>query len=66
MNDTIGVKEAGALKEMKKRIDRIEGAAGELKELGDGVPVVEKNVRAILGLTHALKFGISDLVDMMD
>jgi len=66
MIDTIGVKEASVLREMKKRIDDIERAAVELKELGDGIPMVEKNVRAILSLTHVLKFGVSDLVEMMD
>ena len=66
MVDTIRGEEAGVLKEMKKRIDEIERAAHELKELGTGVPVVEKNVRIITSITHALKFGISDLAEIMD
>ena len=38
--------------------------AFELRELGAGVPAIEKNVRSILGLTHALKFGVSDVVEV--
>ena len=65
MSDTINREEAAALKEMKKKIDDIEKAAQELNELGKGLPVVEKNVRAILSITHALKFGISDVAEVM-
>lgn len=66
MVDTIKGEEAGVLKEMKKRIDEIERAAHELEELGAGVPVVEKNVRIITSIIHALRFGISDLADIMN
>jgi len=59
-------KEAGVLKEMKKKIDEIERVTNELKALGTGVPVVEKNVRVIMSITHALKFGISDVAEVMN
>lgn len=52
------------LQEMKDKIDGIEKLALELKALGHGVPAIEKNVRSILGFTHALKFGVSDIVDI--
>jgi len=52
------------LKAMSRKIDETEKAVMELKELGKGVPVIEKNVRSILSVIHALKFGISDLAEM--
>ena len=66
MVDTIRREDMGVLKEMKKRIDEIERAAHELKKLGTGVPVVEKNVCVIASIINALKFGISDLAEIMD
>lgn len=50
------------LREMKERIESIEREALHLKTLGAGVPVVEKNVRTVLGAVYCLKFGISDIV----
>ena len=52
------------LKKMKEKIDEIERLARELRDLGKGSPVVEKNTRSILSFTHVLKFGIADLADM--
>ncbi len=52
------------LREMKVRIDQIEKLALELKELGRGVPAVEKNSRNILSATYNLKFGISDIAEI--
>lgn len=52
------------LQEMKAKIDRIEELALELKELGQGVPAVEKNSRDILSATYNLKFGISDIAEI--
>ncbi len=52
------------LKKMKEKIDEIERLACELRDLGGGVPVVEKNTRSILSFIHVLKFGIADLIDM--
>ena len=56
----------GQLREMKKRIEEIERLVLDLKELGQGMPVVEKNARAILSLIYVLKFGISDVVEIAD
>ena len=50
--------------EMKQKIDDIERLVGELKKLGQGAPVVEKNAKCILSFTHILKFGISDLANL--
>ena len=36
----------------------------DLKELGKGIPVIEKNTRCLLSFIHALKFGISDVADV--
>lgn len=54
------------LRQIKDKIDGIEKLALELKTLGDGVPVIERNVRSILGFTHVLKFGISDMFENED
>ncbi|MBT3388520.1 MAG: hypothetical protein HN417_11350 [Desulfobacula sp.] len=51
-------------KEMKKRIEKIELLLIEIKELGQAMPVVDKNVLCIQSFTHALGFGISDLADL--
>jgi hypothetical protein len=56
----------GRLREMRDRIEEIERLVLELKVLGEGAPVVEKNARAILSLTYVLKFGISDVVEITD
>jgi hypothetical protein len=55
------------LREMSEKIEEIERLVLELKKLGKGVPVVEKNVRAILSLTYVLKFGIiPDVAEITD
>jgi hypothetical protein len=56
----------GRLRYMREKIEEIERLVLELKELGAGVPVVEKNARAMLSLTYVLKFGISDVAEIMD
>jgi hypothetical protein len=57
-------KDAHVLREMETRIEGIEDLARELKDLGKGIPAVEKNARCILSFIFALKFGISDVVDL--
>ena len=52
------------LRQMKLRIEQVEKAARELRELGGGVPVVEKNTRTILSATNLLQFGISDVAEI--
>ncbi|MCJ7682698.1 MAG: hypothetical protein MUO68_00225 [Desulfobacteraceae bacterium] len=54
------------LKEMRQKINEIERLVLELKELGAGVPVVEKNARAILSFINVLKVGISDVAEIGD
>jgi hypothetical protein len=54
------------LRQMKDRIDGIENLARELKALGEGIPVIEKNARCILSFTHALRFGISDVAEVVN
>jgi hypothetical protein len=51
-------------KKMKQKIDDIDRLVGELRELGQAAPVVEKNARSILSFTHVLRCGISDLADL--
>ena len=53
-----------SIKEMKNRIEEIEKLVLELKELGNGIPVVEKNALGILSFINVLKFGISDVADI--
>jgi len=54
------------LRKMKEKIEEIDRLVFELKELGAGTPVVEKNAQCILSFTHVLKFGISDLVEIRE
>ena len=62
MADNMEEKEMVLLKEMAKRIEEIDRLACELKEMGKGLPVIERNVMGIRSFTHTLRFGISDLV----
>jgi hypothetical protein len=50
-----------SLQEMKSKIDEIEKLALELNDLGQGIPVIEKNVDHFLNTVFVLKFGISDI-----
>jgi len=49
---------------MKTKIEQIEKLTLELKHLGDGIPVVEKNVQSFLNTAYVLKFGISDVAEI--
>ena len=59
-------KEMLQLKEMKRKIEEIDRLARELADTGRGLPVIEKNVQGIQSFTHALKFGISDIADLLE
>ena len=52
------------LQEMKSKIDEIEKLARELNDLGQGIPVIEKNVEHFLNTVFVLKFGISDITEI--
>jgi hypothetical protein len=52
------------LNEMKEKINETESTIRQLRDMGKGIPVVEKNTRCMLSFTHTLKFGISDLCDL--
>jgi hypothetical protein len=52
--------------EMKKKIEEIERLVLDLKELGEGMPVIEKNARSILSFIYVLKVGISDVAEITD
>ena len=52
------------LQEMKSKIEKIEKLACELNDLGQGIPVIEKNVQNFLNTIFVLKFGISDIADI--
>ena len=56
----------GRLGEMKKKIEEVERLVLDLKELGQGMPVIEKNARSILSFIYGLKFGISDVAEITD
>ena len=53
------------VKEMKEKIDQIEELIHDLKKLGQGFPVIEKNAQSMLSFVYILKFGISDAADMI-
>ena len=63
MDDRIRIEEVWDLKEMNAKIAEIEIRINELRNLGAGVPAVEKNTRNMLNCIYVLKFGISDIVD---
>jgi hypothetical protein len=52
------------LQEMKSKIEQIEKLACELNDLGQGIPVIEKNVQIFLNTVFVLKFGISDITEI--
>ena len=62
MENNVVVKQMGLLKDMKGKIEEIERLVLDLRDLGKGIPVVEKNAQSILSFTHVLRFGISDLM----
>ena len=49
------------LQQMADKIAQIESRAMELRDLGEGIPAVEKNARDILNTVYVLNFGISDI-----
>jgi hypothetical protein len=51
---------------MSEKIEEIERLVLDLKELGEEMPVIEKNARAILSFIHVLRFGISDVAEITD
>jgi uncharacterized protein YdcH (DUF465 family) len=53
-----------ALNQMQAKIAHIKKTAQELNALGQGIPVVEKNVRSILTAVTLLEYGISDVAEM--
>jgi len=52
------------LQEMKSKIEQIEKLACELNDIGQGIPVIEKNVQNFLNTVFVLKFGISDIAEI--
>ena len=62
MENNVVDKQMGLLKDMKGKIEEIERLVLDLRDLGKGIPVVEKNAQSILSFTHVLRFGISDLI----
>ena len=63
MVETTGKVGQKDFEKMKEIIDQIERRLLDLKKLGGEMPVVEKNVRAMMSFIHALKFGISDIAE---
>jgi hypothetical protein len=56
----------GRLREMGEKLEEIERLVLDLKELGKGMPVIEKNACSILSFIYVLKFGISDVAEVTD
>jgi hypothetical protein len=52
------------LNRMKSIIDQTEKLLLDLNALGGEMPVVEKNVRAMMSFIHVLKLAISDLAEL--
>ncbi|MDF1590811.1 MAG: hypothetical protein P1P89_04780 [Desulfobacterales bacterium] len=64
MDNVIRAGQTWDLKEMHAKIAEIELRINELRDLGIGLPAVEKNTRSMLNYIYVLKFGISDIFDM--
>ncbi|MCJ7808698.1 MAG: hypothetical protein MUP26_00405 [Desulfobulbaceae bacterium] len=64
MDDMVRNGRAWDLKEMNAKIAEIEMRINELRDLGKGLPAVEKNTRSMLNFIYVLKFGISDIFDI--
>lgn len=52
------------LNKMKSKIEQIDKLARELKDLGQGLPVIEKNVEQLVNTIFVLKFGIADVAEI--
>ena len=52
------------LEEMKKIIDHLEVLLDDLGRLGRDMPVIEKNVKAMMSFVAVLQYGISDLAEI--
>ena len=52
------------LQKMKSKIEQIEKLALELNELGQEIPVIEKNVEHLLNTVFVLRSGISDIAEI--
>ena len=63
MENKVVDNQIGLLMDMKGKIEDIERVVLELRDLGRGMPVVEKNAQSILSFTHVLRYGISDLAE---
>ena len=63
MGNNVMDHQTNLLKAMCGKIEEIERLTLELKDLGKGMPVVEKNAQGILSFTHVLRFGVSDLIE---
>ena len=49
------------LEEMKKIINELERLLTDLDRLGREMPVIEKNVKAMMSFVAILKYGIADI-----
>ena len=57
--------EINTLREMQVCLEQIEHFTSTLKNLGQGVPAIEKNSCMILSAIYNLKFGLSDVADIL-
>lgn len=61
MDDSTKKMDWTGLEEMKKIIAQLDGLLTELGRLGREMPVIEKNVRAMMSFVAVLKYGIADI-----
>ena len=54
------------LNNMKKIIEEIDHLTNELAATGKGLPVIEKNVLGIQSFIHVLRFGITDIAELLE
>ncbi len=58
------IAERANLDRMKTIIDQFGQLLIDLKEIGGGMPFIEKNVKAMMSFIHVLKFGVSDMAEV--
>jgi hypothetical protein len=61
MGETTNKMDWTDLEEIKRIINQLDGLLTDLGRLGREMPVIEKNVKAMMSFVAVLKYGISDI-----
>ena len=61
MNEPTNKMDWTDIEEIKRIINQLDGLLTDLGRLGREMPVIEKNVKAMMSFVAVLKYGISDI-----